>query len=180
MAAETMQQSTTMNPELGTEFAALLEGHRRLVFKVANTYARGAADIEDLAQDIAAQLWRAFPAYDRARPFSTWMYRIALNVAISWLRSEGPRRSRSVAYDAGLHEPAAEETGDDDEGRRILRGFIASQGALDRAVLLLYLEERPYSEMSEILGVSSTNLTTKINRLKNRLRAYAEKHHGTR
>jgi RNA polymerase sigma factor (sigma-70 family) len=180
MSAETMQQSTSMNPGLGVEFAALLEGHRRLVFKVANTYARGASDVEDLAQEIAAHLWRAFPAFDRTRTFSTWMYRIALNVAISWLRSEGPRRRRSVAYDAGLHEPATEETVDDDEGRRILRGFIESQDALDRAVLLLYLEERPYAEMSEILGVSATNLTTKINRLKDRLRAYAEKHHGTR
>ena len=169
-----------MNLQPGVEFAALLDSHRRLVFKVANTYARAASDIEDLAQEIAAQLWRAFPAYDRTRLFSTWMYRIALNVAISWLRSEALRRRRSVAYDAELHEPTTEEAPDDDEGRRILRGFIASQDALDRAVLLLYLEERPYSEMSEILGVSATNLTTKVNRLKDRLRAYAEKHHGTR
>ena len=175
-----MQQSSTMNREPGVEFAALLESHRRHVFKVANAYARGAADVEDLAQEIAAQLWRAFPAYDRARVFSTWMYRIALNVAISWLRSEAPRWRLSVAYDAGLHEPAADEPVDDDEGLRILRGFIASQDSLDRAVLLLYLEERPYAEMSEILGVSVTNLTTKINRLKDRLRNYAEKHHGTR
>ena len=100
-----------------------------------------AADVEDLAQEIAAQLWRAFPAYDRARRFSTWLYRIALNVAISWLRSEAPRRRRSVPYDAEMHEPVAEEAADDDEGRRILRGFIDSQDALDRAVLLLYLEE---------------------------------------
>ena len=95
MAAETMQQSATMNPvmipEIAADFAALLEQHRRLVFKVANTYARG-ADLEDLAQEIAAQRWRAFPDYDRTRRFSTWMYRIALNVAISWLRSEAPRR----------------------------------------------------------------------------------------
>jgi len=175
-----MQQSTYMNPELEAEFAALLDGHRRLVFKVANSYARGAADVEDLAQEIAAQLWRAFPAYDRARLFSTWMYRIALNVAISWLRREAPRYERSVAYDAELHEPAAEDTADDDAGRRILRGFIAAQDPLDRAVLLLYLEERPYAEMAGILGTSLTNLTTKINRLKDRLRTYAEKHHGTR
>lgn len=182
-----MQQSTYMTPELGAEFAALLDDHRRLVFKVANTYA-GAADVDDLAQEIAAQLWRAFPSYDRARRFSTWMYRIALNVAISWLRSEAPRRRRSVPYDGAQHEPVLEDDpDDDDEGRRILRGFIEAQDPLNRAVLLLYLEERPYAEMSEILGVSETNLTTKINRLKERLRAYAlarqglaEQHHGTR
>jgi RNA polymerase sigma-70 factor (ECF subfamily) len=169
-----------MNPQLAVEFAALLEGHRRLIFKVANTYARGTADVEDLAQEIAAQLWRAFPAYDRARRFSTWMYRISLNVAISWLRAEAPRRRRSVPYDPGLHEPSTLEAHDDDEGRRILRGFIDSQDALNRAVLLLYLEEHSCAEMSEILGVTETNLTTKINRLKERLRAYAETNHGTR
>ena len=186
-----MQQSTYMNPELGAEFAALLEDHRRLVFKVANTYA-SAADVEDLAQEIGVQLWRAFPTYDRSRRFSTWMYRIALNVAISWLRSEAPRRRRSIPYDGAQHERALETHGGDeagdDEGRRILRGFIEVQDPLNRAVLLLYLEERSYAEMSEILGVSETNLTTKINRLKERLRTYAiarqsldaEQHHGTR
>ena len=173
-----MQQSTYMNPDHGAEFAALLDSHRRLVFKVARIYT-SAADVEDLAQEIAAQLWRAFPAYDRARRFSTWMYRIALNVAISWVRGESPRRRRSVPYDADLHEPVADELPDDD-GRRILRGFIDSQDALNRAVLLLYLEEHSCAEMSEILGVSETNLTTKIHRLKERLRVYAEKHHGTR
>jgi RNA polymerase sigma factor (sigma-70 family) len=174
-----MQQSTDMTLDPAVEFAALLDGHRRLVFKVAHIYATD-ADVEDLAQEIAAHLWRAFPAYDRARRFSTWMYRIALNVAISWLRSEAPRRRRSVPYDAELHEPAADEAADDDEGRRILRGFINSQDALNRAVLLLYLEEHSCAEMSEILGVTETNLTTKIHRLKERLRVYAETHHGTR
>jgi RNA polymerase sigma-70 factor (ECF subfamily) len=180
---EMMQQSVTMKPAAATEFAALLAEHRRLVFKVATTYARGGADIEDLAQEIAAQLWRAFPAYDRTRRFSTWMYRIALNVAISWVRVEAPRRRKSVPYDAQLHEPSATDEIDetiDDGRRRILRGFIDSQDPLNRAVLLLYLEEHSYAEMSDIIGLSETNLTTKINRLKQQLRSYAEEHHGTR
>jgi RNA polymerase sigma-70 factor (ECF subfamily) len=176
-----MQTSTALNAETRAEFTALLEEHRRLVAKVANTYARGAADAEDLAQEIAAQVWRAFPGYDRSRRFSTWMYRIALNVAISWLRAEGPRQRNFVPYDAAQHERASEPAPDDtDERQRILRGFIDSQDPLNRAVLLLYLEERSYAEMSEILGVSETNLTTKVGRLKERLRTYAEKHHGTR
>jgi RNA polymerase sigma-70 factor (ECF subfamily) len=178
-----MQQSTTIRPESRAEFSGLLEEHRRLVLKIAHIYARSPADVEDLAQEIAAQAWRAFPGYDRSRRFSTWMYRIGLNVAISWLRTETPRRRRSVPFDPELHEPEAQTGADDtdgDERQRILRGFIDLQGSLDRAVLLLYLEERSYAEMSEILGVSETNLTTKVSRLKERLRAYAEKHHGTR
>ena len=178
-----MQHSTAMNAGARAEFTELLQEHRRLVLKVANIYARGASDVEDLAQEIAAQVWRAFPGYDRSRRFSTWMYRIALNVAISWLRTEAPRRRNSVPFDPGLHEPQSDSDAVDTEGderQRILRGFIDSQDPLNRAVLLLYLEERSYAEMSEILGVSESSLTTKIGRLKERLRTYAEKHHGTR
>ena len=175
-----MQQSATMNPAASAEFSALLETHRRLVFKVAGMYGSGRADVEDLAQEIAAQCWRAFPNYDPARSFSTWMYRIALNVAISWLRIEGPRRRRSVPFDTELHDAAVNPTDDADDGGRILRGFIDSQGPLDRALLLLYLEERPNNEIAEILGITATNVTTKINRLKDRLRSFAEKNHGTR
>ena len=169
-----------MNPAAGAEFSALLETNRRLIFKVANTYGRGRADVEDLAQEIAAQSWRAFPTYDPARSFSTWRYRIALNVAISWLRTEAPRRRRSVPFEAELHDATVSPAFDADDGGRILRGFIDSQGPLDCALLLLYLEERPNNEIAEILGITATNVTTKINRLKERLRAYAEIHHGTR
>ncbi len=164
-----MQPSAYMIPDSAAEFVALLRDHQRLVYRIASSYGRGRADIEDLAQEIAAQAWRAFPSYDAQRRFSTWLYRIALNVAISWLRAEAPRRQRSVPYDAELHEPTVSDDLDADDGSRILRGFIESQGPLDRAVLLLYLEERPLAEISEILGITTTNLTTKINRLKERL-----------
>jgi RNA polymerase sigma factor (sigma-70 family) len=175
-----MQQPAYMNAAVGADFTALLEEHRRLVFKVANTYARGRADVEDLAQEIAAQSWRSFPTYDPSRSFSTWLYRIALNVAISWLRAEAPRRRRFVPYDEQLHDASVSKEFNADDGSRILRGFIDSQGPFDRALLLLYLEDRSSAEIAEILGISTTLLTTRINRLKERLRAFAEKPHGTR
>jgi RNA polymerase sigma-70 factor (ECF subfamily) len=175
-----MQQAAYMNPAVGADFATLLEAHRRLIFKVANSYGRGRADIEDLAQEIATQSWRAYPTYDPARSFSTWLYRIALNVAISWLRTEATRRRRSVPFEAQLHDSAVSDAFDSDDGSRILRGFINSQGPLDRALLLLYLEERPGNEIAEILGITPTSVTTRVNRLKERLRAYAENEHGAR
>jgi RNA polymerase sigma-70 factor (ECF subfamily) len=175
-----MEHSAVMNPDRAQEFARLFDSHQRLVFKVASTYTRVPSDIEDLAQEIAAQSWRAFPTYDAQRRFSTWLYRIALNVAISWLRSEGPRRRQSVAYDAQLHDPTFHDEPDADDGSRVLRGFIDSQGPLDRALLLLYLDERPLAEISEILGLTTTNLTTRIGRLKERLARYAENEHGIR
>jgi len=175
-----MQTAIDMIPDRAAGFITLLREHQRLIHRIARSYGHGQADVEDLAQEITAQAWRAFTAYDPKRRFSTWLYRIGLNVAISWLRSEGPRRQRSVPYEIELHEPAVADDSDAGDGARILRGFIESQGALDRAVLLLYLEERPLAEISEILGLTTTNLTTEINRLKERLRTYAGGMHGTR
>lgn len=175
-----MEQLAYMNPALRAVFAALIEDHRRLVFKVAHAYGRGSSEVEDLAQEIAAQAWRSFASYDSSRKFSTWLYRVALNVAISWLRTEGSRRRRSVPFEVETHDAALEDATDISDGDRILRGFIDAQTPLDRALLLLYLEERSNAEIAEILGISATNVTTKIGRLKDRLRAYAETRHGTR
>jgi RNA polymerase sigma-70 factor (ECF subfamily) len=175
-----MHTTTDMTQDTAAGFADLMATHQRLVYRIAGSYAWNRADIDDLVQEIATQAWRAYPSYDPQRRFSTWLYRVALNVAISWLRSEGPRRRQSIPYEPGLHEPASHDDHESDDGARILRGFIESQAPLDRAVLLLYLEDRPLAEIAEILGITTTHLTTKINRLKQKLAGYAEKEHGTR
>jgi RNA polymerase sigma-70 factor (ECF subfamily) len=150
-------------------FRTLLERHRGIVFKVANTYARSPEDRADLAQEIAAQLWRAFPRYDASRLFATWMYRVALNVGISSLRA---RDDRVVALEA-VHEAIAAPAGESLEERERARGLEAAIGRLDamnRALLLLYLEERSYAEIGEILGISESNVGTKLARLRARIR----------
>jgi len=180
MVQTAMNAATTISDASRHQFAELLDEHRRMVFKVANTYARP-SDREDLAQEIAAQLWRAFPDYDPTRPFSTWLYRIALNVGISHLRNRTNLERRTVPLELELHEaadPMAQEP-DADEAPRLLAEFIAQLDALNRALLLLYLDERGYREISEILGISETNVSTKISRLKERVRRFGEAH-GTR
>ena len=165
--AETMAD-TRANSAL---FQELLERHRKIVFKVASTYARHADDRADLAQEIVAQCWRAYPNYDPARPFSTWMYRIALNVAISFVRGAAHRDRHSVALDESLHDVADDAEPEADERVRALYRFIDQLDGLNRALLLLYLEERSYREIADILGISETNVATKISRLKQRIRA---------
>ena len=155
------------------EFSALLQRHAGIVFKVANSYAAGTDDRADLAQEIAAQLWHAYPKYDPARSFSTWMYRVALNVAISHLRNQDMRRRHdAVPLDDGLHDVAEGNAADPEHEQRIrlLQAFIARQAPLDRALLLLYLEDRPQREIAEILGITESNVSTKIGRLKQRIR----------
>jgi RNA polymerase sigma factor (sigma-70 family) len=154
-------------------FSELLQRHAGIVFKVANTYARGAEDRADLAQEIAAQLWRAWPAFDPARSVTTWMYRIALNVAISHVRSNSVRlRHDAVPLDDDLHDIADNNSTnpETEQQLRLLQQFIARQAPLDRALLLLYLEERQQREIAEILGISESNVSTKIGRLKQRIR----------
>jgi RNA polymerase sigma factor (sigma-70 family) len=162
-------------------FITLLDQHRRMVFKVANTYARVGAEREDLAQEIAAQLRRAFPAYDASRPFSTWLYRIALNTGISHLRRSSLRARRTVPFELEQHEIADPHAAspDGEDPAVVLETFMAQLDALDRALLLLYLEENSYRDIADILGISETNVSTKINRLKERVRRFGETH-GTR
>jgi RNA polymerase sigma factor (sigma-70 family) len=156
-------------------FAALLEAHRGIVFKVANSYCRRPEDRQDLAQEIAAHLWRAFPSYDPLRSFSTWMYRIALNVAISYHRSAG-HQTRTEPLEEH-HESQAGFAVDDgtaqhesDERIRALYAVIERQPPLDRALLLLWLDERSQREIAEVLGLSESNVATKLNRIKQRIR----------
>ncbi|TLY50545.1 MAG: sigma-70 family RNA polymerase sigma factor, partial [Gammaproteobacteria bacterium] len=142
-----------------------------IVFKVANVYARQAEDRADLAQEIVAQCWRAFAGYDPQRPFPTWLYRIALNVAISFGRGAQLRDSHALALDEDLHDVAIEEAAPDgDERIRALYHLIDRLDPLNRALLLLYLDERNYRDIAEILGITETNVATKIARLKQRLR----------
>lgn len=154
-------------------FQALLAQHERIVFKVAGMYCRHAEDRRDLAQEIATQAWRSFGRYDPERPFSTWLYRLALNVAISQARGAGLRDRHTEALDEQAHDVADENAlpHEAEERVRALHRFIAGLGALDRALMLLYLEDRSHREIAEVLGISATNVATKIGRLKQRARA---------
>lgn len=162
--------SMAMRADARRQFGELLQQHRKIVFKVANTYAHNPDDRAELAQEIAAQLWRAYPAYDPERVFSTWMYRIALNVAISHLRSARQQRL-AVPLEEILHDVADDGVDHDANAQlRALHRCIAAFDPLNRALLLLYLEDRSYREIADILGISETNVATKLGRLKQRIR----------
>jgi RNA polymerase sigma-70 factor (ECF subfamily) len=152
-------------------FEALLHEHRRIVFKVAGLYSRTAADRDDLVQEISVQLWRSFARYDeRKAKFSTWMYRIALNVAISQAR-RWPDMDRCEPLDKqNLETIGGETVAETDERLVALHVFIGQLDPLNRALILLYLEDRGYAEMADILGISETNVATKISRIKQKLR----------
>lgn len=154
-------------------FAALIAAHRGIVATVAASYCRDPHDRADLSQEIATQAWRAWPRYDPARAaFPTWLYRVALNVAISHVRGTALRSRHAVPLDESLHDVADPNARDPqaEQQVRALYRFIHAQAPLDRALLLLYLDDRPHREIAEVLGLSETNVATKISRLRQRIR----------
>lgn len=162
----------TRPPPAEDSFEARLARHAGIVRKVAASYAWNAADRADLAQDIMAALWQAWPRYDPARAgFSTWMYRVALNVSISRVRGETLRRRRHVAYDPDVHvaEVAAHDH-EADEQNALLQRAMEGLDPMSRALLLMHLDERSHREIAEVLGISESNVATKFSRIKQRLR----------
>lgn len=153
-------------------FLRLLEANERILWKVAGAYTRTAADREDLVQEMAAQLWRSFERYDERFSFSTWMYRVALNVAITAFRGESRRWRHLVPAEPEHLEAAAPGDGSDGEDERLapLREAMLRLGAPDRALLILHLDGNRYETIAEILGISESNVGTRLGRIRQKLR----------
>lgn len=150
------------------EFTGLLQKHSGIIASVCQMYCRVQADKEDLAQEILYQLWRSRHRYDGNRKFSTWMYRVALNVAISFYRARQPHPPfEAISEEATLLQE--QEEGDDEQLDR-LRMALLGLKELDRALMMLYLDGRNYGEISEILGITETNVGTRIGRVKEKLK----------
>ncbi|HEY8955257.1 sigma-70 family RNA polymerase sigma factor [Chitinophaga sp.] len=148
-------------------FLAVLQANKGIIYKIAHSYCQEAEDRKDLVQEIIVQLWRSFSSYTGEAKYSTWIYRIALNVAISFYR-KGTRRKQASnplseeilhIVDTNVKDDTAEDIG-------LLQRFIAELRELDKAVMLLYLEEKSYREIGSIMGLSETNVATKIARIK--------------
>ncbi len=166
-----MERSADMTAEQGQTFSEMLQRHRGIVLRIAATYARDEHDRADLAQEIAAQLWRAWPSFDPAQRCSTWMYRIALNVAISFVRGSVRRQRHTVPFDEAVHDLADGRADMETQAQlRMLRRFVDTLEPLNRALLLLYLDDCSSREIAAVLGMSESNVTTRISRLKQRIR----------
>lgn len=152
-------------------FLAELQQHRAILYKVANAYCSRREDRGDLIQDITIELWRAWPRFDRTQRFSAWMQRIAINVAISFYRGENRRiRDAEPIGDFGMDLAAADRVLDaEGDDLRALHQLIARLDEVSRALILLYLEGYSQDESAAMLGLSATNVATRIHRIKQKL-----------
>jgi RNA polymerase sigma-70 factor (ECF subfamily) len=156
-----------------TQFTDLIRAHAKLIYKVASVYCRHAPDREDVTQEIAVQLWRSRGSYDNRYRFSTWVYRIALNVAISFQRRERRHREGRAADESWLTLAAPAETEPLADVQQLL-DCIDHLGALEKALVLLYLDGNEHATIAEVLGISVSNVGTKLGRIKDKLRAAFE------
>ena len=154
------------------QFEKYLEENKKIIYKVASSYCRDSDDQKDLIQEIIIQLWRSYYRYNGSVKLSTWTYRIALNVSISFYRKDVKRKtiitdmpSNLVDIVADKHPPVSEEKFNQ------LQQFISELQEVDKILTILYLEDKNQKEIAEIMGISETNVSTKIGRIKEKLRA---------
>lgn len=154
-------------------FVELLHEHQRVVSKIASLYAADRSDREDLFQEILVQLWRAWPAFRGEASFATWAYRVALNTALfrrRKARAEASALGAAGPDPAGVPAPSDADPLESGEAARLLHECIRALPELDRAIVLLHLEERAHTEIAAITGLSRGNVDVRLHRIRKELR----------
>ena len=156
-----------------------MERHRDALYRVCCAYVRDESDRQDIYQEVLIHLWKSLDGFRGESNLGTWMYRVAVNTCLGWLRHE-KRRSRLLER-ACEEQPAAVPvmgTGSEtnpDEAVRQLYACVARLAPVDRLLVSLYLEEMPSAEIGAVLGISEGNVRVKLHRIKNQLREMMEK-----
>ena len=159
-----------MTQELEHQFVTELETHQNIVHKVCTLYTDNRDAHNDLFQEIAIQLWRAYPKFRGDSKFSTWMYRVALNTAITLYR-KGRKQPKTQDFESVVYKLQAEPYDPTQEQQlKLLYSAIRELGDIDKALVFLYLEDRNYTEIAETLGISEVNARVKMSRIKTKLK----------
>jgi RNA polymerase sigma factor (sigma-70 family) len=153
------------------DFLHLINENKGIIIKICNSYCNNNADREDLAQEIIYTLWKGSKTYNPDFKFSTWMYRVALNVAISFYRaSKKLKNNISLAETEIEIEDKVYDSVSSQENVNLLQKQVTALKELDKALIILYFEEKSYKEIAEIIGITETNVATKLSRIKEKLK----------
>jgi RNA polymerase sigma factor (sigma-70 family) len=166
-------------------FTQLIQENKGIIFKICNAYCTSKEDRDDLAQEIIYNLWKSFTGYKAEYKFSTWMYRVALNVAISYYRKEKTKQHRtSYSENLLVFEEDSSPNTEEEKNLGLLLKFIGELKEIDKSIILLYLGDKTYKEIAEITGITESNVSTKINRIKDKLKTNfltaQNNHYGTK
>jgi RNA polymerase sigma factor (sigma-70 family) len=156
------------------KFIAAIKDNEGFIYKLASAYTNNTDDRHDLVQEIIYQLWKSFQTFSEQSKLSTWIYRVALNVSIYQLK-----KSKKTVSTVPIDEQALnyqENTGNESEEKwKVFRQQIENLNLLDKGIVMLYLDNKSYDEIAEIIGISKSNVGTKLLRIKEKLKQQINK-----
>lgn len=151
-------------------FLDIITGNQGIIHKVCGIYCDTPEDREDLFQEIVAQLWRSFPTFREESKVSTWMYRVALNTAITHFKKDKRRPDRD-RFDQSNYQLVDVKYDDAyEENLKLLHQAISKLTGIEKSIVLLYLEEKKYDEIADIVGITQNYVRVKMNRIKAKLK----------
>ena len=159
------------NDKLQADFIEIIEDNKKLIYKVSHIYCDKEDDVKDLFQDIISNLWIAYPNFQQKSTVSTWVYRVSLNTAITWFRDYS-KQSQKIEYTNWIPDITNETDHTIDELYERLYKAIDTLGKIDKAIIMLFLDDTSYEEIADIVGLTKTNVATKISRIKLRLKDF--------
>jgi RNA polymerase sigma-70 factor (ECF subfamily) len=159
-----MHNNTTTN-----SFIKRITENQGIIHKICNIYCANSEDKKDMMQEITLQLWKSYPSFQGKSKFSTWMYRIAINTAISNIRKSKRHPLMEALFESQIEISEKEDFTEMDDDVNNLYKAIAKLKEVDRAIIMLYLEEKSYNEIAEIIGITEKNVSVKLVRLKKKL-----------
>ncbi|AOW19899.1 RNA polymerase sigma factor [Urechidicola croceus] len=159
-----------MTKSLEQQFVTELEANQNIIHKVCRVYTNNSDAHKDLFQEITIQLWKAYPKFRGDSKFSTWMYRVGLNTAITLYRKSKRQIQTSDISDFHYKLESSEYDSEIDDQMKLLYKAIHQLSDIEKALILLYLEDKPYVEIAETMGITEVNARVKVNRIKTKLK----------
>ena len=156
------------------EFITLLNKHQNIIHKVCTIYMDTAADKEDLFQEVTLQAWKSFTTFRGDSQFSTWLYRVALNTAITFFRKE---KKQPIVINTEIFPEQVEQSPLLEEQTKALYKAIAELSKIDKALVMLYIEDYSYHDIGDMLGITPNNVAVKMIRIKSKLKESTQKHY---
>lgn len=156
------------------EFLQIIKKNQGIIHKVCNIYCDEQEDRNDLFQEIVAQLWKSFPTFREESKFTTWMYRVALNTAITSFKKTKRRPDQSRLTYENFQVKDENYDNETEEDIKMLHRAVAQLTGVEKSIVLLFLENKKYEEIAEITGITQNYVRVKMNRIKKKLKKFME------
>ena len=161
-----------MNQPLDSGFINLINEHIAIAHRVSRIYFRDEADQDDAVQEMMFQLWKAYPGFEGNSKFSTWMYRVCLNTALTYRRNNKKRVSESLKEEH--HQIGTADSKSEEERSKLLYQAIETLSPLNKAIILLYLDDMSYDEIAEVTTLTKSNVSVRLVRIRKELEEYVK------